>query len=190
MSIRLKRAIIFLLFSGVGYGTLISTFLFSIYYAVIIGWMLFYFVHSFFNPLPWATCDNWWNNEQCVISKSVPPADNITTTMNTSLTTILTTLFNFTETVTSVAPTSPAFNTSANTTMLMTTAARYSGRQETAAEQFWKYVVTLQNVVCCVSSAGPFKTSLKPTGWSQIRPLLWEQSDLGPHCSTVCSRRL
>ena len=33
-----------------------------------------------------------------------------------------------------------------------------------------------------VSSTSLFKTSLKQTVWTQIRLLIEEQSDLGPHC--------
>ncbi|XP_053402403.1 sodium- and chloride-dependent creatine transporter 1-like [Mercenaria mercenaria] len=91
------------LLKGVGYGTVIATFLFSIYYAVIICWMLFYFVHSFFPTLPWTTCDNEWNmreTEVCIPRAGADSTDgaadgndtvvgNITTMLTTSATTAM-----------------------------------------------------------------------------------------------------
>jgi len=73
-------------FLGVGFGTIVSTFLFSVYYAVIIGWMLFYFCNSFYNPLPWASCDNDWNDAACIVTKeaaekAAAAATNVTTTV-------------------------------------------------------------------------------------------------------------
>lgn len=38
----------------------------SFYYNIITTWVIYYIVNSFFNPLPWSTCDNDWNTEFCV----------------------------------------------------------------------------------------------------------------------------
>ncbi|XP_043200249.1 sodium- and chloride-dependent taurine transporter-like [Amphibalanus amphitrite] len=52
-------------FTGIGLGTTVISFLLNIYYIVILAWGLLYMFHSFQSPLPWATCDNWWNTELC-----------------------------------------------------------------------------------------------------------------------------
>lgn len=41
---------------GVGFSSVAVCFLVSLYYNVIIAWCVFYFVNSFQDPLPWATC--------------------------------------------------------------------------------------------------------------------------------------
>ncbi|XP_045191547.2 sodium- and chloride-dependent glycine transporter 1-like [Mercenaria mercenaria] len=113
------------LLKGVGYGTLIATFIFSIYYAVIICWMLFYFFYSFFPTLPWTTCDNEWNiKETCVENSEAlyketgreSVVSNITTTIATSLSTV-----------------------TQMTSNMSTTGGADFVAKVTSAEQFWKY---------------------------------------------------
>ncbi|KAH3778521.1 hypothetical protein DPMN_179985 [Dreissena polymorpha] len=114
------------IFKGVGYGTVIATFLFSIYYAVIICWMLLYFVYSLFPKLPWASCDNEWNiRETCIVDRVADATSNVTaTTSPANVTSVLTTLV-------------PTFST-----MLNNATFSYDvelEKSETAAEQFFKY---------------------------------------------------
>jgi SNF family Na+-dependent transporter len=52
-------------YEGLGWATLINSFLVSIYYNVIIGWCLFYFFASFRRKLQWSDCGNWWNTDRC-----------------------------------------------------------------------------------------------------------------------------
>ncbi|XP_060591906.1 sodium- and chloride-dependent glycine transporter 1-like [Ruditapes philippinarum] len=98
------------LLKGVGYGTVISTFLFSIYYGVVICWMLFYFIHSFFPTLPWTTCNNEWNVQEaevCIPRTGAAPSgttsgkdtllDNVTTMFTTSSSTAMSVVSNVTE---------------------------------------------------------------------------------------------
>nr|DBA30325.1 TPA: hypothetical protein GDO54_006323 [Pyxicephalus adspersus] len=54
------------LFSGIGYGTMVMSFLANIYYIVILAWAFFYLFNSFTAILPWASCNNTWNTENCV----------------------------------------------------------------------------------------------------------------------------
>lgn len=55
------------LFSGLGYCTLVVITLVTIYYMVIIGWTIFYFIASFSSTLPWGECTNDYNSERKVI---------------------------------------------------------------------------------------------------------------------------
>ncbi|XP_063041161.1 sodium-dependent neutral amino acid transporter B(0)AT3-like [Engraulis encrasicolus] len=41
---------------GVGVSSMIVSFLVSIFYNVLLAWILWYFFHSFQNPLPWSQC--------------------------------------------------------------------------------------------------------------------------------------
>ncbi|XP_037091571.1 LOW QUALITY PROTEIN: sodium- and chloride-dependent taurine transporter-like [Pollicipes pollicipes] len=52
-------------FTGIGYGTTVISFLLNIYYIVILAWGLLYMFYSFQSPLPWATCHNAWNTPLC-----------------------------------------------------------------------------------------------------------------------------
>jgi len=50
---------------GAGVGTVVISFLLSTYYNVILSWAIFYLLSSFQDPLPWISCNNWWNSEFC-----------------------------------------------------------------------------------------------------------------------------
>ncbi|XP_033647228.1 sodium- and chloride-dependent GABA transporter 2-like [Asterias rubens] len=57
------------LFQGIGYATTVVCTFCNQYYIVILAWSLFYLFQSFTLELPWATCGNEWNTDQCVESK-------------------------------------------------------------------------------------------------------------------------
>uniref|UniRef100_A0AAQ5YYQ8 Transporter n=1 Tax=Amphiprion ocellaris TaxID=80972 RepID=A0AAQ5YYQ8_AMPOC len=51
---------------GIGYaGQLILLFICTTY-IIILAWALLYLVFSFSSQLPWATCNNYWNTDDCV----------------------------------------------------------------------------------------------------------------------------
>lgn len=43
------------------------SFLVSIYYVVILAWILYFLFASFITPLPWTTCNNEWNTPHCLV---------------------------------------------------------------------------------------------------------------------------
>jgi len=66
---------------GAGVGTVFISFFLCTYYNVILAWAMFYLMSSFSDPLPWLTCDNWWNSEFCFIKED----DNSAVIDNSSL---------------------------------------------------------------------------------------------------------
>jgi len=52
-------------FSGLGYCTLVVITLVTIYYMVIISWIIFYLIHSFMPVLGWGSCGHDFNTERC-----------------------------------------------------------------------------------------------------------------------------
>ncbi|XP_074862465.1 sodium- and chloride-dependent betaine transporter [Carettochelys insculpta] len=54
------------LFEGIGYASQVIESYLNIYYIVILAWAIFYLFSSFAAVLPWATCNNRWNSDQCV----------------------------------------------------------------------------------------------------------------------------
>ena len=59
--------------AGVGFSSVVVCFLVSLYYNVIIAWCVFYFVNSFQDPLPWASCPTEeFRSGNATIRRSVP----------------------------------------------------------------------------------------------------------------------
>ncbi|KAK0156254.1 Sodium- and chloride-dependent GABA transporter 2 [Merluccius polli] len=52
---------------GVGYGGLVVLLYTCICYPTILAWALFYLIFSFSYELPWASCTNYWNTDNCVV---------------------------------------------------------------------------------------------------------------------------
>eukprot|EP00794_Sanderia_malayensis_P003630 gene3630-4144_t len=59
------------LFTGIGYAMVTVCFLISIYYNVIIGWILFYLFDSFRKDVPWRTCRHEWDSPSCAEALSI-----------------------------------------------------------------------------------------------------------------------
>lgn len=54
------------LFKGLGIGMILVTVIMGVYFVMIIGWSLYYFVLSMNSRLPWRCCDPPWRTEHCV----------------------------------------------------------------------------------------------------------------------------
>lgn len=62
---------LFLKFLYVGIASMIVSFLVGIFYNTILAWVLWYFFHSFQDPLPWTYCplnDNRTGNKKPLLS--------------------------------------------------------------------------------------------------------------------------
>lgn len=55
----------FWLTPGIGWGMIVVSAVVTIYYNIFISWSLYFLGKSFAKVVPWATCDNWWNTEDC-----------------------------------------------------------------------------------------------------------------------------
>uniref|UniRef100_A0A8C1UNV1 Transporter n=1 Tax=Cyprinus carpio TaxID=7962 RepID=A0A8C1UNV1_CYPCA len=51
---------------GIGYGGQLIILYSCMYYIIILAWALFYLIFSFSSQLPWASCGNTWNTDDCV----------------------------------------------------------------------------------------------------------------------------
>ena len=100
--------------SGVGVGMVIVSGLVCIYYNVIVAWTLYYLFMSFRAVLPWSTCTNSWNTENCVdVATSTGAGANLSTVLNgTNITAVVYSVANVTNNVT--------------------------GKQVSSSEEFWE----------------------------------------------------
>ncbi|RVE73262.1 hypothetical protein OJAV_G00047500 [Oryzias javanicus] len=70
------------LFEGIGYGSQVVVSYSSMYYIIILAWAFLYLFSSFNSELPWATCSNIWNTENCVEFQQSPEYFNMTLAEN------------------------------------------------------------------------------------------------------------
>uniref|UniRef100_A0A8C2JG08 Transporter n=1 Tax=Cyprinus carpio TaxID=7962 RepID=A0A8C2JG08_CYPCA len=54
------------LFKGLGFASMVIVFFCNTYYIMVLAWGFYYFIKSFSSTLPWSTCDNPWNTENCI----------------------------------------------------------------------------------------------------------------------------
>ena len=50
---------------GIGWATTVVVFFLNCYYNVILTWSFYYMFASFTTKLPWESCTNSWNTENC-----------------------------------------------------------------------------------------------------------------------------
>ncbi|XP_013114675.1 sodium-dependent dopamine transporter [Stomoxys calcitrans] len=119
------------LFKGIGYAVVLIAFYVDFYYNVIIAWSLRFFFASFTNSLPWTSCTNFWNTDDC------KPFEQQTSSPSLIGANISDSLLN--STITS------EFNTSlANLTLALSTTTPASERfQSAASEYFNRYILEL-----------------------------------------------
>ncbi|XP_041952608.1 sodium- and chloride-dependent creatine transporter 1 isoform X1 [Alosa sapidissima] len=53
------------LFKGLGLASMVIVFFCNTYYIMILVWGLYFLLHSFTSPLPWASCGHPWNTPNC-----------------------------------------------------------------------------------------------------------------------------
>ncbi|XP_067866537.1 solute carrier family 6 member 4a isoform X1 [Heterodontus francisci] len=53
------------IFKGIGYAICIVALFVSFYYNTIMAWALYYLYSSFTSELPWTSCNNVWNTQNC-----------------------------------------------------------------------------------------------------------------------------
>ncbi|XP_067864349.1 solute carrier family 6 member 4a [Heptranchias perlo] len=53
------------IFKGIGYAICIIALIVSFYYNTIMAWALYYLYSSFTSELPWTSCNNVWNTQNC-----------------------------------------------------------------------------------------------------------------------------
>ncbi|KAL2103778.1 hypothetical protein ACEWY4_000646 [Coilia grayii] len=53
------------LFKGLGLASMVIVFFCNTYYIMILVWGLYFLLHSFTSPLPWASCGHHWNTPNC-----------------------------------------------------------------------------------------------------------------------------
>uniref|UniRef100_A0A8C6UX40 Transporter n=1 Tax=Neogobius melanostomus TaxID=47308 RepID=A0A8C6UX40_9GOBI len=70
------------LFEGLGYGTQVIVTLLNFYYIIVLAWGIFYLYFSFSWDLPWSSCNNTWNTENCVEFQRRNASDNQTFNIN------------------------------------------------------------------------------------------------------------
>ena len=64
--------------SGIGYASIVVSFVVSIYYNVIMAWSLLFFYNAFKANIPWVGCDHAWNTPDChVFNASNPNASGV-----------------------------------------------------------------------------------------------------------------
>ncbi|XP_025086985.1 sodium- and chloride-dependent glycine transporter 1-like isoform X2 [Pomacea canaliculata] len=72
------------LLKGLGYGMVIVSWLISLYYNVVISYVIFYLYASLTSVLPWTSCGNSWNTVHCISKHFSNSTENATQTVNAS----------------------------------------------------------------------------------------------------------
>ena len=68
---------------GVGFASMMVSFLVCVYYNIIIAWCLYYLFLSMAKDVPWKSCGNWWNTAKC-LSGPIPAKANCAVPSNST----------------------------------------------------------------------------------------------------------
>ena len=90
-----------------------------IYYNIIIAWTLYYLFMSFSATLPWSTCDNEWNTDQCVLKNRSLINDTLHVNFTSS------------SPLSEITTVSSVVNVTMNTTLHL--------KRTTPSEEYWRY---------------------------------------------------
>ncbi|XP_077104379.1 sodium- and chloride-dependent GABA transporter 2-like isoform X1 [Siphateles boraxobius] len=69
---------------GIGYAGQLIVLYSCMYYIIILAWAFFYLIFSFSSQLPWDSCDNTWNTDDCVNLAAKNLTLNWTTLINST----------------------------------------------------------------------------------------------------------
>ena len=109
-------------FAGVGYGMVIISGIVCVYYNIIITWTLYFLYMSFRAILPWSTCSNSWNSDNCYLhTENSTMGDNSTS---------------FKWNVTALS--SMAYNLTNGGNMTENELTNETAKQITPSEEFWQ----------------------------------------------------
>ncbi|XP_069117798.1 sodium- and chloride-dependent GABA transporter 1-like [Argopecten irradians] len=114
------------IFKGIGYAMILTNVVVSVYYNVIIAWVLYYFGSCFTSTLPWSSCDNEWNTDQCYSRVFVT---------NTTMTSQYLSSQNIT------SQNMKSYNTTTHNMTSRNMSDALSSSAKTATEEFWEYKV-------------------------------------------------
>lgn len=64
------------LFSGLGWSNVVIQIYTSVYYNLLLAWAIRYLFASFTTKLPWTTCDNEWNTQNCLDDRKMAECTN------------------------------------------------------------------------------------------------------------------
>ncbi|XP_012944276.1 sodium- and chloride-dependent glycine transporter 1 [Aplysia californica] len=139
------------LFKGLGYAMVIVSWLISLYYNVIIAQVLFYLFASFTDSLPWISCDNPWNTNNCLVFNHTERNQAVNASVqSTVMTYIEGAAYNLSSAVLSnlTSGMTEAATTTTTTTALPdaeTTTRALAATMNTPAEEYYRYYVLEQS---------------------------------------------
>ena len=153
------RDVSFSISPGLGWGMTIVSGIMTIYYNVIISWILYYLGHSFYRTLPWATCDNAWNTPGCLErrSRSKEAAFNASLADSNS-TQVYSDASQFYSNVTEMLMGVTTENTAVTPEPSVVIVGNETFVRRTPAEEFWEWVIIMTVQTKVPSHAGS-KTS-------------------------------
>ncbi|XP_064607904.1 sodium- and chloride-dependent GABA transporter 1-like [Liolophura sinensis] len=99
------------LFKGLGLASTVLTSIYALYNNTIMAWVMYYIAMTFRAELPWGSCDNDWNTENCITEDLLSKNDSMFTNASMYLN-----------------------NTVAET-------RNFTGKTMTSTEEFWQYNV-------------------------------------------------